>query len=47
MAQEKLRVIMDYNGTTKIIDEIRGRREWTGNEKDAIKVLRKILKRSR
>ena len=46
MAQEKLRVIMDYNGMTTVIDEIRGRPEWNGNEKDALRYLKTILKRS-
>ena len=45
MVQVKLRVIMDYDGTTTIIDEIRDGREWFGNEKDAIKELRKRLTR--
>jgi len=45
MAQEKLTVVMDYGGMTMIIDEIRGRPKWTGNEKDALKELAKILKR--
>jgi len=37
---------MDYNGMTTIEDMIRGRPTWEGNEKDAIKELKKILKRS-
>lgn len=46
MAQEKVMVCMDYNGMTTIEDMIRGRPTWEGNEKDAIKELKKILKRS-
>lgn len=46
VAQERVMVCMDYNGMTTIEDLIRGRPTWEGNEKDAIKELKKILKRS-
>jgi len=45
VAQERVMVCMDYNGMTTIEDLIRGRPTWEGNEKDAIKELKKILKR--